>query len=144
MNSSLVPGVDLPRSERAEQKYDDDSGDFHSRLYSFVVLDACRQKASLFPSPYPALSDKDLEQCTSGRNTREAAPSGAQDGRLVEIGGLTVLASTLIPSMGCFLTYCHAFLESEGNGPRVESGRISRGKVTSAAGHVRAVDTPGP
>jgi hypothetical protein len=34
----------------------------------------------------PGVLGKDLQQCTSGRNTRKKAPSGARDGRMVEIG----------------------------------------------------------
>lgn len=36
----------------------------------------------------PDVSDKGLQQCMPGRNTRKKAPCGAQDGRVVEIGGL--------------------------------------------------------
>jgi hypothetical protein len=46
---NLVSGIDVPRSECAEQKYDDDSDDFHGILSSFVVLNPYRQKAGLSP-----------------------------------------------------------------------------------------------
>lgn len=36
----------------------------------------------------PGVLDKDLQQCTSGRNTRKMAPSGARGGRVVEMGAL--------------------------------------------------------
>jgi len=51
MEPKLVPGIDVPRSECAEQKYDDDSDDFYSILSSFIVLDMYRQKAGLLPGP---------------------------------------------------------------------------------------------
>lgn len=36
----------------------------------------------------PDVSDKGLQQCMPGRNTRKKAPCGAQDGRVVEIRGV--------------------------------------------------------
>jgi len=35
----------------------------------------------------PGVLDKDLQQCIPERNSRKKAPSGARDGRMVEVGG---------------------------------------------------------
>jgi hypothetical protein len=92
------------------------------------VTDPKRQKGK--PLKYdPGVSDKDLQQAMPGRNTRKQAPSGARDGRMVEIRPQTLLASTRILLMDCFLTYCPAFLEMLSDGLRSEGKHHGTGQL---------------